>query len=542
MNLIELSNNLKDVPDHYLMNEVQQPTGAYPAYLVISELTRRKGMRDRALKNDPKSTVVEDLTQPNREQMMSAVAQMQQPAPQQQPLPPQMPMPPQIPQMPAAGLMATPQASSLAATDAMASPRKRMAGGGLVAFQEGGDVKRFQQGGMPFELLQTANQSDSNKLDENLPALSKATQKAYGSLSGAVQGMFGSPEIKKIDPETGDAVSLGEYMRRQQAKEVAIGAKTIQMQKDAAQAATQKQVAADQVNAENMGPPRPNIALSRGSLGGSAVKSPEVDPFAAYYPKALPTEEEFAAAQQRQTERYNKDVPDRLVGTEKELGTRTQNLKDRRKSALNEALMMAGIGVLKSKSPGRYFGEGAEEGMLAYRQSMKDVRGGEDLMTQARQDLAKSQLLQDQARYSAGQAGRQNMLDQYKATLEGQQVGGNLAAKKREQDFTAAELPSKIAGNYGLADLYKARSETQGENSASVEAAKVRAAYAMGKTDPKLLATARTRLMALGIFDNHPQYDQQLAEEYQRLMGLAGASAQPAAPKEIRGVAEGARQ
>jgi hypothetical protein len=41
---------------------------------------------------------------------------------------------------------------------------------------------------------------------------------------------------------------------------------------------------------------------------------------------------------------------------------------------------------------------------------------------------------------------------------------------------------------------------------------------------------------------NTEEYDQHLAAEYQRLMGLAGASAQPAAPKEIRGVAEGARQ
>ena len=530
MNLIELSNNLKDVPDHYLMNEVQQPTGAYPAYLVISELTRRKGMRDRALKNDPKSTVVEDLTQPNREQMMSAVAQMQQPAPQQQPLPPQMPpqmpLPPQMPQMPASGLMATPQASSLAATDAMASPRKRMAGGGLVAFQEGGDVKRFYQGGgMPYDLLQTANQSD-----ENLPPLSRA-----------VQGMFGSPGIKKIDPETGEAVSLGEYMQRQQAKEVAIGAKTIQMQKEAAQADLRGQITADHANVQNVILPKSKTAVSSGALGGSAVKSPEVDPFAAYYPKATPTEEEFAAAQQRQTERYNKDVPDRFVGTEKELGTRTQNLKDRRKSALNEALMMAGIGVLKSKSPGRYFGEGAEEGMLAYRQSMKDVRGGEDLMTQARQDLAKSQLLQDQARYSAGQAGRQNLTDQTTLGLRGQEIGGNLAAKKREQDFTAAELPSKIAGNFGLANLYTARSGAQGEDSPIVKAAQIRAAQAMGKTDPKLLAVARSKLMGLGILDGHPQYDQLLSEEYQRLMGLAGAPAQPA-EKITRGVVDGARQ
>ena len=503
-------------------------------------------MRDRALKNDPKSTVVEDLTQPNREQMMSAVAQMQQPAPQQQPLPPQMPpqmpLPPQMPQMPASGLMATPQASSLAATDAVASPRKRMAGGGLVAFQEGGDVKRFYQGGgMPYDLLQTANQSDSNQLDENLPALSRATQKAYGSLSGAAQGVFGSPKIKKIDPETGDAVSLGEYMKRQEAKEVAIGAKTIQMQKEAAQADLRGQITADHANVQNVILPKSKTAVSSGALGGSAVKSPEVDPFAAYYPKATPTEEEFAAAQQRQTERYNKDVPDRFVGTEKELGTRTQNLKDRRKSALNEALMMAGIGVLKSKSPGRYFGEGAEEGMLAYRQSMKDVRGGEDLMTQARQDLAKSQLLQDQARYSAGQAGRQNLTDQTTLGLRGQEIGGNLAAKKREQDFTAAELPSKIAGNFGLANLYTARSGAQGEDSPIVKAAQIRAAQAMGKTDPKLLAVARSKLMGLGILDGHPQYDQLLSEEYQRLMGLAGAPAQPA-EKITRGVVDGARQ
>jgi hypothetical protein len=425
--------------------------------------------------------------------------------------------------------MATPQASSLAATDAIASPRKHMASGGLVAFNEGGDVKRFQQGGMPFELLQTANQSD-----ENLPPLSRT-----------VQGMFGSPGIKKIDPETGEAVSLGEYMKRQQAKEVAIGAKTIQMQKDSAQAATQKQVAADQTNAENMGPPRPNTALSRGSLGGSAVKSPEVDPFAAYYPKATPTEEEFAAAQQRQTERYNKDVPDRFVGTEKELSTRTQNLKDRRKSAQNEALMMAGIGMLKSKSPGRWLGEGGEEGMLAYRQSMKDVRGGEDLMTQARQELAKSQLLQDQARYSAGQAGRQNLMDQTTLGLRGQEIGGGLAAKRMEIEQKQQVIPSEIAQNYGLANLYTSKSGAQGEDSPTVLAAQIRAAQLSGKTDPKLLAAARQNLIMRKIFPNPTnteEYDQHLAAEYQRLMGLAGASAQPAAPKEIRGVAEGARQ
>ena len=470
MNLIELSNNLKDVPDHYLMNEVQQPTGAYPAYLVISELTRRKGMRDRALKNDPKSTVVEDLTQPNREQMMAAVAQMQQPAPQQQPLPPQMPpqmpLPPQMPQMPPSGLMATPQASSLAATDAVASPRKRMAGGGLVAFQEGGDVKRFYQGGgMPYDLLQTANQSDSNQLDENLPALSRATQKAYGSLSGAAQGVFGSPKIKKIDPETGDAVSLGEYMKRQEAKEVAIGAKTIQAQKEAAQADLRGQITADHANVQNVILPKSKTALSRGSLGGSAASVPAAPQQQMPFP-AVPTDEQLAAAGQKAIGMFGQNVPQRFSETEKEIGKRTQNLKDRRKSALNEALMMAGIGVLKSKSPGRYFGEGAEEGMLAYRQSMKDVRGGEDLMTDAKQSLAHQQLLQDLAQQKIGQDAQQRVLDMYRYGSDARYQQGQLANAQEQNRLAGLKLPAEINLLSSQAEMMRERGDLYGRGGA----------------------------------------------------------------------------
>ena len=536
MSILKLSEDLKDVPDHFLVSEVRQPTGSYPGYLVVAELERRKGMRDRYLKEAPKSTVVDDLSQPNREQMMSAVAQMQQPAPQQQPLPPQMPpqmpLPPQMPQMPPSGLMATPQASSLAATDAVASPRKRMAGGGLVAFQEGGDVKRFYQGGgMPYDLLQTANQSDSNQLDENLPALSRATQKAYGSLSGAAQGVFGSPKIKKIDPETGDAVSLGEYMKRQEAKEVAIGAKTIQAQKEAAQADLRGQITADHANVQNVILPKSKTALSRGSLGGSAASVPAAPQQQMPFP-AVPTDEQLAAAGQKAIGMFGQNVPQRFSETEKEIGKRTQNLKDRRKSALNEALMMAGIGVLKSKSPGRYFGEGAEEGMLAYRQSMKDVRGGEDLMTDAKQSLAHQQLLQDLAQQKIGQDAQQRVLDMYRYGSDARYQQGQLANAQEQNRLAGLIVPSTIGKNEAEAIYYKDRLD----NSPTVRAAEIRAAQAMGKTDPKLLAVARAKLMGLGILDGHPQYDQHLATEYQRLMGLAGAPAQAAAQVPVRGI------
>lgn len=46
MNIIELQDNLKDLPDRALVQEMQMPTGNMPQFLVLSELTRRRRMRD----------------------------------------------------------------------------------------------------------------------------------------------------------------------------------------------------------------------------------------------------------------------------------------------------------------------------------------------------------------------------------------------------------------------------------------------------------------------------------------------------------------
>lgn len=65
MNLIELENLVKGAPDEYLVKEVQQPTGKVPPFLALSEIQRRKDMRDRYLaqKNEgPKPTIAEQLT------------------------------------------------------------------------------------------------------------------------------------------------------------------------------------------------------------------------------------------------------------------------------------------------------------------------------------------------------------------------------------------------------------------------------------------------------------------------------------------------
>ena len=112
MNLIQISEQLKEAPDNLLLQEVKAPTGSYPSYLIISELSRRKRLRDGAQPQQaPQTTVADDLSQP-------------------------------------AGLAATPQAmQSTAGMDVNGQgdyeeqqEMPQMAGGGLVAFKSGKDV------------------------------------------------------------------------------------------------------------------------------------------------------------------------------------------------------------------------------------------------------------------------------------------------------------------------------------------------------------------------------------------------------------------
>ena len=63
MNIIEIQDSLKDLPDSALMKEMQAPTGSAPQFLVLSELKRRKRMRDdfQRRQNADMKTVAEEV-------------------------------------------------------------------------------------------------------------------------------------------------------------------------------------------------------------------------------------------------------------------------------------------------------------------------------------------------------------------------------------------------------------------------------------------------------------------------------------------------
>ncbi len=63
MNLIAVSNHLKELSDGQLVQQMQNPSPAAPSYLVLSELQRRKEMRSGQAQPAPGGTMAEQYTQ-----------------------------------------------------------------------------------------------------------------------------------------------------------------------------------------------------------------------------------------------------------------------------------------------------------------------------------------------------------------------------------------------------------------------------------------------------------------------------------------------
>ena len=63
MNIIDIQDDLKNLPEQALMQEMQQPTGSAPQFLVLGELKRRKQMRDdyNRQQNSDMKTVAEEV-------------------------------------------------------------------------------------------------------------------------------------------------------------------------------------------------------------------------------------------------------------------------------------------------------------------------------------------------------------------------------------------------------------------------------------------------------------------------------------------------
>jgi len=107
MNILEIEDMIKGLPDQALQKEAQQPTGQVPQFLVVSEIQRRSDMRKRFQERQPQGTVKDQIVQqgiaamspPNPEMQAAMMSMPQQqaamagvPAPMPQPMPSGVPM------------------------------------------------------------------------------------------------------------------------------------------------------------------------------------------------------------------------------------------------------------------------------------------------------------------------------------------------------------------------------------------------------------------------------------------------------------------
>jgi len=154
MNILEVEDMIKGMPDDSLFREAQQPTGQVPQFLVISEIQRRSDMRRRfqAQQQQPQTTVKDQILQQGIGGMVPQ--QMRQDlAPQQA-----------APQM---GVPAQPGGMGAPAGAPMQAP-VQMASGGLTRMQDMGRVpgmsqseliQRAQGLGLPLQQIQAALQA-----------------------------------------------------------------------------------------------------------------------------------------------------------------------------------------------------------------------------------------------------------------------------------------------------------------------------------------------------------------------------------------------
>ena len=121
MNIIKLQNMLRGVPDDALIGYVQNPQGEVPSYLALSELQRRKDTRAKyQAEQAPESSVAEDLGQQAQPQGIAAMSPQQAPVADQ-------------------GVAGLPIPDQMFSGQGMAT-------GGIVAFDDGGDVKHYKKG------------------------------------------------------------------------------------------------------------------------------------------------------------------------------------------------------------------------------------------------------------------------------------------------------------------------------------------------------------------------------------------------------------
>jgi hypothetical protein len=445
MNLIEIAEDLKNVPDQYLMQEVQQPTGNYPAYLVVSELSRRKRMREKVAKEMPTQTVAEELATPPQPQMPQGMPQMGTMMPQGAPQ----------------GLMAMPQAQTeLAAQDAMGTTPpemmtpQQMAGGGMVSFRQGGDVIHAANG-LPMEQFEYFPRSSLDPYVAPGTPLPNTVSglRRLGEAFPTTGRLFGMGEDRLyIDPVTQEPITYQEFLRKYPQS----AAETRRLQSAASMPAAVVPAAVAASTAAPAGAAPAGVAPA--APAGTPPAAPPVarattipvQP-APSVPEAL-TPYALATIGAQGASDYEQAVPDRTTKyfTE-DIARREADIEKRRATNINDALIQAGLGAMRAKpkfrgSAGLFevIGEGGQAGFDVLRQGRKDIMQSEEAINAARAKMVEAEMLRDDRKYKAASDARKEAIELNNYGLNLAKTQSAIALQNVNAQVAAQKLPAEI--------------------------------------------------------------------------------------------------
>jgi len=397
MNIIQIQDRLKGVPDQALVGYVENPTGDVPTYLALGELQRRKDMRERYQADAaPEPTVAEQLVEETQPQGIAGLA------------PEGMDMategigaPPMQPKM-TPDMMASSGVGALPAGNV----GQNYAGGGIVAFEDGGEVEEVE--------------------------MNEEGEVEYG-LGGKILD-FGRKIITKPQPRIPNPGNLPMLrpglINRNPLKSGALGvAGAYYMLSDDGEKIplTDEQAA----------------AMNQGVIPPAST-TPEKDNRIVYNPPAFPTEafkeEDPRAYGEERMKAYKEFIGEDTVSPrlEKRLAELEAGLTEQRDIAPYMALTEAGLAIAAGESPNAMtnIAQGATRGIQSYAQELKDIRSREEKMFDIDTEIQKAKRAEQVA---AGTKGFDSM-----EAAEARNRTAELEQFKAEQDAAKTQYQGDV--------------------------------------------------------------------------------------------------
>jgi hypothetical protein len=425
------------------------PTKAVMAGMMIDRISKQNIQA-------PQSTVAQDVMAPPQQQQMGMPPQAQQGQPQQG-----QPQQGQPQQAPSAGVSGIP-----------APNMERMAGGGIVAFGDGGDVPSY------------ANAGYVDSTWENLKPASRPLAGSMGEFFGNMLDQGG----QRVDPITGEPISLGEFMRRQEAERSKVytpAAQAIAAQAPAA--APKKDVVPNPLaaapakapaKAPGLAQPRPPISAGPAvtapatGLGGLGQTMSEVNKASgmadlkAQYEK-LPIEAEAANVREKTlAEQRPEYVP--YDKYEKSLEKEAAGAEEKKADNFKMALINAGLAIAGGKSQYALsnIAEGAQVGTKQYAEGMKDLEKAAKEREKALAEIEQARNLYSDRKYDRAEALERSANERLMTSREKAITGiSGITGKNLEASTAIHDTQQRIVSAENIAKLNRDSQERMANQS-----------------------------------------------------------------------------